>query len=319
MQRQEKPLSLRVFAQNKRLGKKLAVVTAYDLTSAMIVSASGADAILVGDSLGMVILGHENTLPVTMDDMVHHCRAVVRARPQIPVIVDMPYGSFHVSAEDTVRNALRLVKDAGASAVKVEGGRQRLDIIEALVKAEIPVMGHLGLTPQSVNRLGGYRVQGRGGKAAVRMLDEARMLADAGCFAMVLECVPTELASRISETVSVPTIGIGAGSGCDGQVLVFHDMLGLFDGLSPKFVKQYANLGEQACEAIGRFVSEVRTSVFPGPEHSYDTKAAPQGKGLNQANQPGHSSDAGQSAPLDDQNKSVENQGYLADIENGKA
>ncbi len=295
MQRSDKPLTLRVFSRNKRQGKKLAVVTAYDLTSAMIVSAGGADAILVGDSLGMVILGHENTLPVTMDDMVHHCRAVVRAKPQIPVIADLPYGSFHVSPEDTVRNALRLVKEAGVTAVKVEGGRHRLEVIEALLKAEIPVMGHLGLTPQSVNRLGGYRVQGRGKKAAARMVDEARLLADTGCFSLVLECVPSDLATEISKSIKIPTIGIGAGAGCDGQVLVFHDMLGLFDGLSPKFVKQYANLGEQACQSIATFVDEVRQGVFPGPEHGYETDSAES------------------SSPKDD------GSGYLAGVENGKA
>lgn len=312
MQRSDKSLTLRVFARNKRQGKKLAVVTAYDLTSALIVSAGGADAILVGDSLGMVILGHENTLPVTMDDMVHHCRAVVRARPNIPVIADLPYGSFHISPEETVRNALRLVKDAGVTAVKVEGGRHRVDVIEALVKAEIPVMGHLGLTPQSVNRLGGYRVQGRGKKAAARILDEARMLADAGCFAMVLECVPSELATQISTSVTIPTIGIGAGAGCDGQVLVFHDMLGLFDGLQPKFVKRYANLGEQACEAVSNYVSEVRDGVFPGPEHGYDSEAAPAGQGQNKASQPGSKQN---NSPTDNEASS----GYLADVENGKA
>ncbi len=312
MQRQEKPLNLRIFAKNKRLGQKLAVVTAYDLTSAMIVAAGGADAILVGDSLGMVVLGHENTLPVTMNDMVHHCRAVMRARPQIPVIADMPYGSFHVSSEESVRNALRLVKDGGVAAVKVEGGRQRLDVIEAITKAEIPVMGHLGLTPQSVNRLGGFRVQARGGKAAARMVDEARMLAEAGCFALVLECVPSELASRISEAIAIPTIGIGAGAGCDGQVLVFHDMLGLFDGLRPKFVKQYANLGEQARVAIGSFVEDVRQGSFPGPEHGYDSEVAPKGKGLNVAGQPG-------SGRNEENSPGKETQGYLADVKNGKA
>ncbi len=296
MQRSDKPLTLRVFGRNKRHGKKLAVVTAYDLTSALIVSSGGADAILVGDSLGMVVLGHENTLPVTMEDMLHHCKAVVRAKPDIPVIADLPYGSFHISAEDTVGNALRLVKEAGVNAVKVEGGRQRLEIIEALVKAEIPVMGHLGLTPQSVNALGGYRVQGRSKKAAARIMDEAKLLADAGCFAIVLECVPSELASAISESLSIPTIGIGAGPGCDGQVLVFHDMLGLFDKLSPKFVKQFANLGEQACQGIARYVEEVRQGDFPSAEHSYD--AEPQSP--------------------DRKSEIDSGSGYLAGVENGK-
>lgn len=310
MLRKEKNLTLRVFARNKKSGQKLAVVTAYDLTSALIVSSGGADAILVGDSLGMVVLGHENTLPVTMEDVLHHCRAVVRAKPGIPIIADMPYGSFHVSPEETVKNALRLVKEAQVTAVKVEGGRHRLPVIEALLKAEIPVMGHLGLTPQSVNRLGGYRVQGRGAKAAARMVDEARLLADTGCFALVLECVPSDLAATISEAISIPTIGIGAGPGCDGQVLVFHDMLGLFDGLRPKFVKQYADLGTQACAAINNYVEEVRQGVFPGPEHSYETKSAPQGTGLNQAAQPG----AGRE---EDEGATTSDSGYLADVENG--
>lgn len=295
MQRSDKPLTLRVFARNKKQGVKLAVVTAYDLTSALIVSSGGADAILVGDSLGMVVLGHENTLPVTMDDMIHHCRAVVRAKPGIPVIADLPYGSFHINVDETVRNALALVKDAGVHAVKVEGGRQRLQVVEALINAEIPVMGHLGLTPQSVNRLGGYRVQGRGQKSAARMLDEARLLADAGCFALVLECVPQELAAEISSAISIPTIGIGAGVGCDGQVLVFHDMLGLFDGLSPKFVKRYANLGELGRQGIARYVDDVRNGVFPGPEHSYET------------------------VQEEKTSKDVTGPGYMADVENGKA
>ncbi len=301
MQRLDKPLTLRIFARNKRLGKKLAVVTAYDLTSALIVSAGGADAILVGDSLGMVVLGHENTLPVTMDDMLHHCRAVVRAKPMIPVIADLPYGSFHVSPEETVSNALRLIKEAGVKAVKVEGGRQRLAMIEAMVQAEIPVMGHLGLTPQSVNRLGGYRVQGRSKKAAARILEEAKLLQDAGCFALVLECVPSNLATLVSKSINIPTIGIGAGAGCDGQVLVFHDMLGLFDGLSPKFVKQYANLGELACEAISKYVDEVRQGVFPGPEHGYESESATEEQGDNLS----ASNDSGT--------------GYLAQVKNRKA
>jgi len=295
MQRSDKPLTLRVFARHKKQGLKLAVVTAYDLTSALIVSAGGADAILVGDSVGMVVLGHDNTLPVTMDDMVHHCSAVVRAQPGIPVIADLPYGSFHVNVDETVRNALRLVKDAGVNAVKVEGGRQRLEVIEALINAEVPVMGHLGLTPQSVNRLGGYRVQGRGKKSAARMVDEARLLADAGCFAIVLECVPSDLATEISNAISIPTIGIGAGAGCDGQVLVFHDMLGLFDGLSPKFVKRYADLGNLARKGIASFVDEVRQGVFPGPEHGYETT-------LEEKPATGDSG-----------------AGYMADVENGKA
>jgi len=272
--RQGKTLTLSVFARRKRDGDKLVVLTAYDLTSALIAAGGGVDAILVGDSLGMVVLGHENTLAVTMDDMVHHCRAVVRARPRVPVIVDMPYGSFHVSPAETVRHALRLVKDGGAHGVKVEGGRRRGAVIRALIDAEIPVMGHLGLTPQSVNKLGGYKVQGRDAASAARLRADAQLLVEWGCFALVLECVPSPLAATVSKEIEIPTIGIGAGAGCDGQVLVFHDMLGLYTGLKPKFVKRYADLAETAREAVARFTDEVRRGVFPAAEHEYDDNAA---------------------------------------------
>lgn len=312
MQRKDKALSLRVFARNKKAGIKTAMVTAYDLTSAMIVSAGGADAILVGDSLGMVVLGHENTLSVTLADILHHVRAVTRANPRIPVIADMPYGSFHVSAEETVRNALPLVKEGGASAVKVEGGRHRLEVVQALVKAEIPVMGHLGLTPQSVHRLGGYRVQGRGTKAAARLLEDARLLVDCGCFALVLECVPAGLAEEVTRTLNIPTIGIGAGVGCDGQVLVFHDMLGLFDGMRPKFVKQYANLGPLAADAIATYVNEVREGSFPAVEHTYDAEsaAAPQPGDARRKNFQEKDPESGYLADMDR---------FLADTDNGEA
>lgn len=261
--------SLDVFARRKREGVPLVVVTAYDLSSAVIASAGGADALLVGDSLGMVMLGHETTLPVTLDDMVHHCRAVQRARPGLPVIADLPYGTFHVSRAETVRAGLRLVQEAGVHAVKVEGGSRRGEMIAALLDAEIPVMGHLGLTPQSVNRLGGYRVQGRGAEAEARLLDEAAFLQDAGCFSLVLECVPAALAARVTAALAIPTIGIGAGAGCDGQVLVFHDLLGLLPGQPPRFVKRYADLGRLASEAVAAFAADVRERRFPTAEHSY--------------------------------------------------
>jgi 3-methyl-2-oxobutanoate hydroxymethyltransferase len=264
--------SLDVFARRKRRGEKLVVVTAYDLTSARIAAAGGVDAILVGDSLGMVVLGHETTLPVTLDDMLHHAAAVVRARTGVPVIADLPYGSFHGDPHATVAGALRLVKEAGVHAVKLEGGRVRAAHIAALLAAEIPVMGHLGLTPQSLHRLGGYKVQGRGEEAARLLREEASFLADAGCFALVLECVPGPLAAEITAASPVPTVGIGAGEHCDGQVLVFHDMLGLFEGLAPKFVKRYAELGREAAAAMARYAAEVREGSFPGPEHAYDTK-----------------------------------------------
>lgn len=267
--RKGKTLTLSVFGRHKHEGRKLVVLTAYDLTSAKIAAAGGVDAILVGDSVGMVVLGHENTLPVTVEDMLHHTRAVARARPRVPIIVDMPYGSFHVSPEQTVSQALRLIKEGGAHAVKVEGGAQRAAVIGALIDAEIPVMGHLGLTPQSVNRLGGYKVQGRGTEAAQQLHRDAELLAELGCFALVLECVPAVVAKSISAGIDIATVGIGAGAGCDGQVLVFHDMLGLFTGLKPKFVKRYATLGETARAAVAQYAQEVRRGDFPGPEHEY--------------------------------------------------
>lgn len=277
--KKNRTLTMSVFPRRKARGEKLVVVTAYDLTSALLVAEGGADAILVGDSVGMVVLGHENTLPVTVDDMVHHCRAVTRARPGIPIIADMPYGSFHEGPAVAVKHALRLVKEGGAHAVKIEGGRKRADVIRAIRDAEIPVMGHLGLTPQSIHDLGGYKVQGRGAEAAEALKEEAGFLADAGCFALVLECIPSALAAEISVNSPVPTIGIGAGPGCDGQVLVFHDMLGLFKGLKPKFVKRYAELGDAAARAIATYADEVRNGAFPGPEHEYGEKPSGQRDG----------------------------------------
>ncbi len=308
MKRKGKTLTMSVFARRKQQGRKIVLLTAYDLTSALIAAAGGVDAILVGDSLGMVVLGYENTLPVTVDDMVHHCQAVSRARPRVPVIVDMPYGSFHVSPGETVRHGLRLIKEGGASAVKVEGGRSRADAIKALVDAEIPVMGHLGLTPQSVNRFGGYKVQGRGEEAAAVLLEEALFLEKAGCFAMVLECVPAPLAELISSRLNVPTIGIGAGPGCDGQVLVFHDMLGLFTGLKPKFVKRYAELGTAAVKAVAHFSDEVRDGSFPAPEHEYSTESPRKTKGSAMAAK----NDNGSGANVSGQS------GYLGNLEAGE-
>lgn len=290
MERKGKTLTMSVFARRKRQGKKIVVLTAYDLTSAHIASAGGVDAILVGDSLGMVVLGYENTLPVTVDEMVHHCKAVCRAKPEVPVIADMPYGSFHVSVAETVRHGLRLVKETGVSAVKVEGGRKRLEVIKGLLDAEIPVMGHLGLTPQSLNRFGGYRVQGRGDEAAAALLEEAVLLEEAGCFAIVLECIPSALAEKVSARLTIPTIGIGAGPGCDGQVLVLHDMLGLFTGMKPKFVKRYAELGETAVQAVGKYTTEVRDGSFPTAEHEYgeDPTGRRDGTGANVSGQSGY-------------------------------
>ncbi|MBE0565033.1 MAG: 3-methyl-2-oxobutanoate hydroxymethyltransferase, partial [Krumholzibacteria bacterium] len=268
-------LTLDVFARRKRAGRKLVVLTAYDLASARIAARGGADALLVGDSLGMVVMGHGTTLPVGLAEMIHHTAAVVRAKPQLPVIADMPYGSFHVEPARTVEAGLRLVKEAGASAVKVEGGRARAAHLAALLTAEIPVMGHLGLTPQSVNRFGGWKVQGRGAAAAEQLRQDARYLQEAGCFALVLECIPADLAAAISRELVIPTVGIGAGAGCDGQVLVFHDLLGLGDEPLPRFVKRYAELGRAGTEAVARWAADVRGGVFPGPEHTYADADAP--------------------------------------------
>jgi 3-methyl-2-oxobutanoate hydroxymethyltransferase len=258
-----------VRARKVRTGAEpLVMVTAYDAPGARMADEAGVDLILVGDSLAMVVLGYDDTLQVTVDDMAHHIAAVARARPRPLVVGDLPWMSYHVSVEDTVRNAARLVK-AGAQAVKLEGGRKRVPMIEAIVDAEIPVMGHLGLTPQSMHAMGGFKVQGKEVSAALALVEDAKALETAGCFAIVLEGVPDEVARMITDAVSVPTIGIGAGPSCDGQVLVFHDVLGLQDKLLPKFVRRYANQKADAVEALTAFASDVRTGRFPAAEESY--------------------------------------------------
>ena len=256
-------------------GEPLVMVTAYDAPGARIADEAGVDMILVGDSVAMVVLGYDDTLQVTIDDMAHHVGAVARARPRPLVVGDMPWLSYHVSVGDTVRNAARLVR-AGAQAVKLEGGRKRVEVVEALVDAEIPVMGHIGLTPQSIHVLGGFKVQGRQASAAHALVDDALALADAGCFAIVLECVPDGVARAVTQAVPVPTIGIGAGPWCDGQVLVFHDLLGLEDRIAPKFVRRYASIKADAVSAIAAYADDVRTGRFPSDEESYhlSTEAA---------------------------------------------
>ena len=244
------------------------MVTAYDAPGARMADEAGVDLILVGDSLAMVVLGYDDTLQVTIDDMAHHVAAVARARPQPLVIGDLPWMSYHVSVEETVRNAARLVR-AGAQAVKLEGGRKRLPMVEAIMDAEIPVMGHLGLTPQSVHQLGGYRVQGKTLDAARVIVDDAVALAEAGCFAIVLECVPDAVARMVTDSVPVPTIGIGAGRHCDGQVLVYHDILGFEDRVRPKFVRRYADLQSEATRGIERFADDVRAGRFPASGETY--------------------------------------------------
>ena len=249
-------------------GSKLVMVTAYDAPSARIADEAGVDMILVGDSVAMVVLGYDDTLQVGVDDMVHHIAAVARTKPRALVVGDMPWLSYHVSREETVRNAATFIK-AGASAIKLEGGRKRLDAIHAILDAEIPVMGHLGLTPQSVHMMGGYKVQGKEFDAAKVLVDDAVALAEAGCFSIVLEGVPDAVARMVTETVAVPTIGIGAGPGCDGQVLVFHDVLGIEDRIVPKFVRRYASLKTDAVDALARWSSDVRSGSFPSDGESY--------------------------------------------------
>ena len=261
--------TVKTFQDAKRTGHKLAVLTAYDYAVAKLVDQAGVNAILVGDSLGMVVLGHKDTLSVTMDDMLHHSKAVARAVESALLIVDMPFMSYHTSVYDAVCNAGRLVKEGGAHAVKLEGGAALCPQVAAIVQASIPVMGHLGLTPQSVNAFGGFKVQAREEEAARRLLADAKALQEAGAFALVLECIPAGLAALVSKSVDIPTIGIGAGAGCDGQVLVYQDMLGLFSELSPKFVKRYAELGQDMRTAFAAYVHDVQQGTFPAQQHSF--------------------------------------------------
>jgi len=254
---------------SKQRGERLVCLTAYDFPTARIIDEAGIDIILVGDSLGNVVLGYGNTVPVTLDEILIHLKAVRRAVQRALLVADMPYGSFHTGADDAVRNALRLVKEGGAEAVKLEGGHKRVPLVKRLVDEEIAVMGHIGLTPQSINKLGAYRVQGKTASAARQLLDDARALEDAGAFAIVLEVVPREIAKLITEAVSIPTIGIGAGVHCDIQVLVLHDMLGLSFGKLARFVRPYANLGEAMTEAVSRYADDVRSGSYPSDDESY--------------------------------------------------
>jgi 3-methyl-2-oxobutanoate hydroxymethyltransferase len=249
--------------------RRLVMITAYDAPTAAVADRSGVDMILVGDSLANVVLAHETTLSVTVDDMVHHTAAVTRTARRALVVADLPWLSYHVSETDTVRNAGRLIREGGAGAVKLEGGRKRVRMVEALASAEIPVMGHLGLTPQSFHAMGGYKVQGRNEQAARDLMQDAKALDAAGVFAIVLEGMPDVLARLITGAVTVPTIGIGAGPDCDGQVLVFHDALGFHDGRYPKFVRRYASLFDTAVTALSAYCDDVRGGTFPGPAETY--------------------------------------------------
>jgi 3-methyl-2-oxobutanoate hydroxymethyltransferase len=264
----ERPVNAPDVRARKGEGPPLVMVTAYDAPSARVADDAGVDIILVGDSVAMVVLGYDDTLQVTTADMAHHVAAVARARPRALVVGDLPWLSYHLSREETVRNAAELVR-AGAAAVKLEGGRKRLDAVRAILDAEIPVMGHLGLTPQSVHALGGFKVQGKQLDAAQAIVDDAVALAETGCFAIVLECVPDAVARLVTDAVPVPTIGIGAGRHCDGQVLVYHDLLGLEDRLTPKFVRRYASLKADATSAVARFADDVRSGRFPSSDETY--------------------------------------------------
>jgi len=253
-------------------GEKIPIITSYDYTSAKIVDTTGIPVILVGDTLGQVVLGYDSTIPVTMDEMIHHTKAVARGAKHALIVGDMPFMSYQASISAAMHNAGRFLQEGGAQTVKLEGGVSMAPTVHRMVSSGIPVMGHIGLTPQSVNQMGGYKVQGKSLKAAVQLIEDARALEQAGAFAIVLECVPASLAKLITERVSIPTIGIGAGKACDGQVQVFHDMLGLFSDFAPKHAKQYANLGETISSAVTEYISEVKDERFPGSEHSYHIK-----------------------------------------------
>jgi len=253
--------------------KKITCLTAYDYPTSRLLDEAGVDVLLVGDSLAMVVLGHESTLAVTIEEMLHHTRAVRRGTKRALVVADMPYGTYHGDLSESVRNAVRFVKEGGAEAVKIEGGERRLELISRLTEAEIPVMGHVGLTPQSVNALGGYKVQGKTQNAAEQVLRDARAVEAAGAFAVVLEALPRELAAQITEDLKIPTIGIGAGPDCDGQILVVHDLLGLTFGQPPKFARHYANVGEIISQAAREYCTDVQSGAFPADKESYHGQA----------------------------------------------
>ncbi len=264
------PITLNEIRSKKKAGSRITMLTAYDYSTAVLVDQAGVDMILVGDSLGMVILGYDSTVPVTMEDMLHHASAVRRGVNRAIVVGDMPFMSYQVSQEEALRNAGRFIKEAGCHAVKLEGGVAMADTVERIVKAGIPVMGHIGLTPQTATALGGFKVQGRDEDSARQLIQDARALAQAGAFSLVLECVPSGLAEAITKEINIPTIGIGAGPHCDGQVLVTNDLLGLFPKFVPKFVKKYANLAPVIQDALTQFINDVSTGGFPGHEHSFE-------------------------------------------------
>jgi 3-methyl-2-oxobutanoate hydroxymethyltransferase len=264
------PVTVRDVRAFKERGERFTMLTAYEAQSARLLDEAGIPLILVGDTLGMVVLGYDSTLPVTMDEMLHHTRAVARGATNALVVGDMPFMSYQSSIEEGLKNAGRFLKEAGAHAVKLEGGARVVDLVSRITEAGIPVMGHIGLTPQSVNQFGGYRVQGRSDEQAHQIVRDAKSLEAAGAFAVVLEAVPAPVAAEVTRTLHIPTIGIGAGPECDGQVLVWHDFLGITDGKLPRFVKRYAEVGEQIKQAAAAFAAEVAAGAYPGPEHTYE-------------------------------------------------
>lgn len=261
--------TIREIAALKRRGKRIAMITAYDYTSARIVENAGVDIILVGDSLGQVVLGYDSTVPVSMEDMVHHIKAVVRGTNKAHIVGDLPFMSYQASKSHAIRNAGRLLKEGGAQSVKLEGGRHVEKTIRKIVQAGIPVMGHIGLTPQAVNQLGGYRIQGRTTKAAVELIEDAKAVEDAGAYSIVLEGVPSQLAQIVTERLTIPTIGIGAGVHCDGQVQVFHDMMGLYTDFTPKHARKYAHIAEVMGGAVAEYIQDVRAQSFPSEDESF--------------------------------------------------
>jgi 3-methyl-2-oxobutanoate hydroxymethyltransferase len=268
---QRPKITVQTVVDMKRRGERIAMLTAYDHATAVLEDRAGVDVMLVGDSVGMVVLGYENTRPVTIEEIVHHLRAVARARPRALLVGDLPFKSYQAGSGDAVRNAGRLVKEGGAEAVKLEGGKRMEAVIRAIVDAAIPVMGHVGLTPQSLHQLGGYRVQGREPRDADRLVEEAKLLESYGCFALVVEGTPWQVAKRITEAIAIPTVGIGAGPHCDGQVLVVNDMLGMNDEFAPRFVKRYADFGKQMTGAFEAYIEDVKAGRFPDLDHSYSS------------------------------------------------
>ncbi len=267
-----KKVTIHTLRKMKQASERITMLTAYDATFARLFDEAGVEVLLVGDSLGMVIQGHDTTLPVTMDQMVYHCSAVARTAERAHLVGDMPFGSYQAGADEAVRNAMRLVAEGGMESVKLEGGAEYADVVSRIVRAGVPVMGHIGLTPQSVHKLGGYVVQGRGEEKAQQLLDDAKALEQAGCYSLILEMMPAELSARVSRSVSMPVIGIGAGAGCDGQVLVSYDLLGLNPAFTPRFVKRYLEMGVAIRDAVQKFRDDVRHGVFPGPEHSFSSE-----------------------------------------------